>query len=452
MEADLFQQIKKIINYRFNLDDDKASEIDVLAAIKKAIEFKGINLWTLIFAIFIASIGLNVNSTAVIIGAMLISPLMGPIMGIGFGAGVFDFDLIKKASKNLIIATLIGLLTSTLYFFISPLNTAQSELLARTSPTIWDVLIAFFGGMAGIVAISRKKYNNVIPGVAIATALMPPLCTAGYGLASGQWNFFFGAFYLYLINSVFISISTFLIIRFLKFKPVSYVDSKTTIKIKKWIITIALLTIIPSLYLAYVFVKNEIFIKKASNLITEEIISADYTLINKKIIPEDKTISITVIGNRSTDSLKQLLEVKRNKYSLQDAKIIIKNGISEGNNIPNINELKEGIIEEIISNQENKLKEKNEEIKNLKNLILEQNKFSLKRDEAIKEFQVLFGSPKELIIEKSINYSSDKLDTILIVYFKNLPEENKNVDLIKLKKWINIKFGSKNIKIVEDRK
>lgn len=173
--------IIKFLRYRFNLDDDKAQETDIIRAIEKGVEFKGTNLWTLIFAIFIASIGLNVNSTAVIIGAMLISPLMDPIMGIGLGVGIFDFILVRKAAKNLLIAVVISLAASSLYFLITPLGEARSELLARTTPTIWDVLIAIFGGLTGIIASTRKNISNAIPGVAIATALMPPLCTAGYG-------------------------------------------------------------------------------------------------------------------------------------------------------------------------------------------------------------------------------------------------------------------------------
>ena len=181
---------------------DKDNEALIVESIRNGVEFKGTNLWILIFAIFIASLGLNVNSTAVIIGAMLIYPLMGPIMGIGLGVGINDFELIKKAFRNLLIATIFSVLTSTLYFLLSPLNEARSELLARTTPTIYDVLIAFFGGMAGIVASSTKLKGNVIPGVAIATALMPPLCTAGFGLANGNMHYFFGAFYLFFINSV----------------------------------------------------------------------------------------------------------------------------------------------------------------------------------------------------------------------------------------------------------
>lgn len=195
---------------RFDLEEGKEDELETIDYISKNVEFKGANLWILIFAIFVASIGLNVNSTAVIIGAMLISPLMGPIMGIGLAAGINDFELLKRSFRNLGVAVFIAILTSTVYFYITPIHDAQSELLARTEPTVWDVLIALFGGLAGIIAGSRKEKSNAVPGVAIATALMPPLCTAGYGLATGNLYYFIGAFYLFFINSVFISLSTYL--------------------------------------------------------------------------------------------------------------------------------------------------------------------------------------------------------------------------------------------------
>jgi uncharacterized hydrophobic protein (TIGR00271 family) len=199
-EHRVWLNLKEIIKDRLSLAEDKADDSVIDERIRADVDMRGTNLWVLIFAIFIASIGLNVNSTAVIIGAMLISPLMGPIMGIGYGAGINDFTLIRRSFLSLVFATFIALLTSTLYFLISPLDTVQSELLARTTPTAWDVLIGLFGGLAGIVALTRKEKSNVIPGVAIATALMPPLCTAGFGLANGNWEFFFGAFYLYTIN------------------------------------------------------------------------------------------------------------------------------------------------------------------------------------------------------------------------------------------------------------
>ena len=202
-----FDSLRRFLRDRFDLGEDSALQDEVVDNICRGVDFRGTNLWVLIFATFVASLGLNVNSTAVIIGAMLISPLMGPIMGMGLSVGINDFDLLKRSVRNFGFMVLVSILTSTLYFVVSPLSGAQSELLARTVPTTYDVLIAFFGGLAGIVAQSRRdRTSTVIPGVAIATALMPPLCTAGYGLATLQLNYFLGAFYLFFINTVFIAI------------------------------------------------------------------------------------------------------------------------------------------------------------------------------------------------------------------------------------------------------
>jgi len=208
--------IKKFLEYT-NLESDRTKFDEIHQSIEKDIEFRGTNLWILFFAILVASVGLNMNSTAVIIGAMLISPLMGPINGMGYSLATYDFHLFRRAVKNFTFAVIAGLLASTLYFSVSPISTAYSELLARTSPTIYDVLIALFGGMAGIIAISAKNKGNVIPGVAIATALMPPLCTAGYGISTKQVNFFFGAIYLFTINTVFIALSSVIMSKVLKF-------------------------------------------------------------------------------------------------------------------------------------------------------------------------------------------------------------------------------------------
>ena len=198
MQGDNTQTLWQVVKGYFNAFPEKDCEDEVVAQISDGVDFHGATLWVLIFAIFIASLGLNVNSTAVIIGAMLISPLMGPIIGMGLAVGIADLKLFKRALTNYLITTVISVVTATIYFTISPITEAQSELLARTSPTLYDVLIALFGGAAGILAISTKSKNNVIPGVAIATALMPPLCTAGYGFAMGNTSYFFGAFYLYL--------------------------------------------------------------------------------------------------------------------------------------------------------------------------------------------------------------------------------------------------------------
>ena len=209
--------LRKFFDEYMDLNRSKEDEQVTVDSIRNGVEFKGTNLWVLIFATFIASLGLNLNSTAVIIGAMLISPLMGPIMGVGLAIGQNDFELMKRSLKSYMVATLFSVVTATLYFLFTPLDEVQSELLAR---------IALFGGLAGIVALATKEKGNVIPGVAIATALMPPLCTAGFGLATGNLLYFLGAFYLYFINSVFISLATFLGVRFMHFKRKQFVDKE----------------------------------------------------------------------------------------------------------------------------------------------------------------------------------------------------------------------------------
>ena len=200
--------------FKFSVENEE----EIIKEISEGVSFRGSTLWVLIFAIFIASLGLNVNSTAVIIGAMLVSPLMGPIIGMGLAVGIGDLELLKRSGRNFGVATLISVLTAMVYFLITPLSDAQSELLARTTPTIYDVLIATCGGAAGFIALCTKGKSNVIPGVAIATALMPPLCTAGYGLATGHILYFLGAFYLFFINTVFISLSTYVGTRLLHFR------------------------------------------------------------------------------------------------------------------------------------------------------------------------------------------------------------------------------------------
>jgi uncharacterized hydrophobic protein (TIGR00271 family) len=297
--GEITNAIKNFLGHRFSLLDGRAEESVIVEAIKKNVDFKGANLWALIFAIFIASIGLNVNSTAVIIGAMLISPIMGPVMGIGLGIGINDLDLVKKGGKNLLVATLISILTSTIYFYITPLHEAQSELLARTSPSIWDVFIAFFGGMAGMVAASRNERSNVIPGVAIATALMPPLCTAGFGLATGNLLYAVGALYLYFINSVFIAIATFLVARYLNLERKHFDNPKTATKVTRYMIALVLITVLPSIVMAYRIVDKSIFEASARKFVEEQfrftstqVVSRSYRYGNRS-----KEIELLLIGD-----------------------------------------------------------------------------------------------------------------------------------------------------------
>lgn len=247
------------IRAHFNIMPDKEDEQEIISQITSGISFRGANLWVLIFAIFTASLGLNVNSTAVIIGAMLISPLMGPIIGMGLAMGINDLDLLRRAAKNFGVATLISVLTAMVYFLITPLGEAQSELLARTSPTIYDVLIATFGGAAGILALCTKGKGNVIPGVAIATALMPPLCTAGFGLATGHFFYFLGAFYLFFINTVFISLATYVGVRLMHFERKEFKTPGLAKKAQRMVMGIAIVTMIPAALMTVGIVRRSIF-------------------------------------------------------------------------------------------------------------------------------------------------------------------------------------------------
>ncbi len=313
---------------KLRIHAEKEDHDQIIATIDAGVVFRGTNLWVLIFAIFVASLGLNVNSTAVIIGAMLISPLMGPIMGIGLAMGINDVLLLKKSLNNYLIATIVALVTSTIFFLVSPLDDAHSEILARTSPTIYDVLIALFGGFAGIVATASKQKGNVIPGVAIATALMPPLCTAGYGLATLKFNFFFGAFYLFMINTVFIALATFLISRLLHF-PYKQLHNERSEKMAKGIVwMVVLITLIPSLYLGYDLVQKDRFIKNANNFITNEAKFPNDYLLNKKIDAKTKTISL-VFGGKEIDSTEiAAIKNKLPAYKLDNATLEIKQGFA----------------------------------------------------------------------------------------------------------------------------
>ena len=263
----------------------------VIADAKADMVFRGHRAWVLMFSILIASIGLNANSIPVIIGAMLISPLMGPIVAIGLSLGTYDFDMLKRAFKNLLIAVSISLITSAIYFWLTPLKEAKSELLARTSPTILDVMIAFFGGLAGIVALARQDRSNVVPGVAIATALMPPLCTAGYGLATLQPKFFFGAMYLFFINSVFISIATFIVVKYLKFPVKHFISPEREKKIRRLITYLTIIIIAPSAIMFFSIIKQSRFEVNARNFV-EDVVRADGSeILSQKLIFND-TLSV----------------------------------------------------------------------------------------------------------------------------------------------------------------
>lgn len=456
----IFFAIRLFLNDRFNLGQDQNDNIETIKSIEKAVEFRGINLWTLVFAIFVASIGLNVNSTAVVIGAMLISPLMGPIMGLGLSVGINDFVLLKKSLKNMAIAVVISVLTSAIYFLISPLNEARSELLARTMPTIYDVLIAFFGGLAGIVAGASKEKGNAIPGVAIATALMPPLCTAGFGIATGNLMYFLGAFYLFFINAVMISVSTFLIVRFLKFPLKELVDEERTRSVKKYISIIVAITVMPSIYFGYRIIEQTIFDSEVVDFFSEEFNYEKTQIINKTTTFnqfDSCEVQIFLAGEYIDENEITELQNRLDNYTTKRTKLIVKQGIEEAKEI-DINQIKSGIIEEIYYKNELAIKDKDKKIKLLEDEIFEMKNAIIPQDEIGDEIFALNPKITKFSAFKSVIHEIDEditdsiipqKDTAIIVYLsvtRKLTKTEKNT----LTDWLKERLDYENVKIISE--
>ena len=394
------RNIRDFVSHIFNLEEGKAADEEVIEDIKRGVTFRGTNLWILICAIFIASIGLNMNSTAVVIGAMLISPLMGPIMGLGLGIGIFDIQLIRRALLNLAVAAIISVLTSTIYFLITPLDDAQTEILARTTPTLWDVLIALFGGFAGIIASSRQDKSNAIPGVAIATALMPPLCTAGYGIATGQWNFFMGAFYLFSINCVFITVSTVVIVKYLRYRPKQYVDAKTESRVRIWISLLVIATMIPSIFIAYNVVQKSFFERKARTFLEEELNQQTTQVISQQLIyrPDTSQIVITCIG-QTIDSA-QILKMtgRMPHYGLPNTQLIVRQDYNQVNSdvLAKFNtDLRTGILEDLYTKNAELMQNKDARITMLEKEIVRYRTMNTQSGDLSQEIKVQYPTLTE---------------------------------------------------------
>ena len=300
---------------------DQATYDEIHENILDGVNIGGANFIILMCAIIIASVGLNMNATAVIIGAMLISPLMEPIIAIGYSVGIYNLKLLKKSAIILIIEIFISITTATIYFSLSPISSAGSEILSRTSPNIWDVIIAFTGGIAGIIGITRKKSGNILPGVAIATALMPPLCTSGYGLATKNIHIFLGAGYLFFINSFFIALSTLLVVKFMKIPTRNTLSEVKQKKLKKMIIVSTILVTIPSLMSAATMVNSFLNNTNLSNFIENEMPS-EY-ILNKEINTKNKTIDLVIIGNTIDNSEEEKLQEALKYYNFSGYKLII---------------------------------------------------------------------------------------------------------------------------------
>lgn len=437
------------IKSRMQLEHDTDYETTV-ETIEKGSEFRGFNIWILFFAIIIASVGLNVNSTAVIIGAMLISPLMGPITGIGLAIGTYDEDFLQKSLKNLIVMVCISLVASTVYFLISPISDARSELLARTQPTIFDVLIAFFGGLTGIVATSRKSQpGGVIAGVAIATALMPPLCTAGYGIATMQIWYFLGAFYLFFINSFFIALATFIMVRFLRFPQKTYPDAKRQRKVKQIITVFTIIVLIPSIYLAYDVVKEATFntqstkfvndIKKSEAFEDVEILQAD-----REYHHRSQFITLALIGRPlSTNEIAQLQDRVKTEYGLTKTILTVRQA-GTAIDFSNQNEL----IGDILKKKDETIAQKDSVISQLKSRLNKAQTAETLSLQLAKEIKAQYPNVKTFAITDLVKYDTKTLEnsTLAIIYleWKNGNHDNEEQQLIE---WLKVRLAVTDIKI-----
>lgn len=443
--------IKNFLSEYLDLRKDKDDELATVDSIRKGVEFKGANLWILIFAIFMASLGLNVNSTAVIIGAMLISPLMGPIMGVGLSVGLNDFELMKRSLKSFLITTLFSVTTATIFFLVSPVAEGQSELLARTSPTIYDVLIALMGGLAGVTALSTKEKGNVIPGVAIATALMPPLCTAGYGLATGNLIYFLGAFYLYFINSVFISLATFLGIRVMRFQQKEFVDKNREKKVRKYIVLIAVLTMCPAAYLTVGIIQDTFFESAANRFVTEQLSFESTQVLDKKILHEGKghEIRVVLIGQEVPEASIAIARSKMKDYKLNDTKLIVLQGMN--NEAVDISSIRAMVMEDFYKNSEQRLVEQKQKITDLEYSLKQYKSFNELGRTIVPELKVLYPSVQSVSISQAIetNVETVKMDTITLAvlkFGKNPDAKEKG----KITEWLKARTGAKKLRLITE--
>lgn len=444
--SNIKQQVREITNINDQIDTQ-----DAAARIKSNIWFRGPNVWILAFSIVIASVGLNVNSTAVIIGAMCISPLMGPIIGIGLSLGTNDIDLLRKGLKNLLIMVAISLVASFLYFLISPLNIVNpTELNARTNPTIYDVLIAFFGGLAGILESCRKERGTVLAGVAIATALMPPLCTAGYGLASGSMHHFLGAFYLFLINGVFIILSTYIMVKFLRFPSIQFINAERAKKIRTIMMVLIIAFIIPSVWTAVTTVRSSNFERNlqafiASNKTFSGGYIYDYTTSSKHGGHADIFVAAESLSEKDTEMLLSSAE----KFGLSRDQITIQ----ERSFGTNISEESEKLMRSIYERADTEINRKEERIRQLEEQLDAIKASEIPYVQLTKEIHFRYPEIIDVTIAKGAEVTTDSLvisDKLNVITVSE--ERLSEKDIREMTDWLKVRMNDSTVTVLNLKK
>ena len=437
----------KVVKGYFNALPDKEAEAKTIEQISSGVTFHGANLWVLVFAVFIASLGLNVNSTAVIIGAMLISPLMGPIVGMGLGIGISDLALLKRSIKNYLVATGISVLTATLYFLITPLTEAQSELLARTSPTLYDVLIALCGGAAGILALSTRGSGNVIPGVAIATALMPPLCTAGYGLAMGEPSFFLGAFYLYFINTVFITLTTFVGVHMLRFKQKQFIDAARMVTVRRYIIGIVVLTMLPAAYMTVQIIRQSVLENDTNRFVRNELAFKGTQIISQEFDAKHKTLNIVAIGKIISKEEIAKAEKMLESYNLEDYKLHIIQG-SQSDSLLLANQQHNYIVGNAQASQQ-KLIEQAAHLGKVEQQLNAYQQYATLTKEVCTELKAVCPSAKSISISRVTEAKTDTATSQeYIMAVVNCSRALSNPDRQRLQEWLKARTKSDSLRVI----
>ena len=421
--------VKRFLGEIFNISEDTDVQATILD-VKAGIPIKGQTAWVLIFSILIASAGLNTSSPAVVIGAMLISPLMGPIMGVGLSLGINDIYLLRKALKNFGIMVALSIATSFLYFSIPVFQHETPELIARTGPDVRDVIIAFAGGLALIIAFSRRaKQYTTIAGVAIATALMPPLCTAGYGLATAKWEFFGGAIFLFSINTIFIASATFLIVRFLKFPMEEYLDSKREKFISNIVYIASFIILIPSIFFFYKLYKKTEYEQTISTFIEKQKETKGVLIFDIDKDYNKNEVSFAVIGNKISQADLDSLKTALNKKGYSDVKINILKDYQEGETLKKLNEIE-------------KVYMASQQIMEDKFPIL--NSF----DQIVNEVKILNSDIESISYGRILKSNFSKTDTIPTFFVKwkaNITSEMTIEKKKTLENWLRVKTNNNNV-------